>query len=231
VVKGECVEMITLSTFDNVLFVKGTLYGTAFCLNHEDHLYVVAASHLYTQDLPFKYKFNKEWVELEHALVGQGKGDLDIVVLKPKTPFGISKGLSPASSVIAVSQQSYFMGFPYKMDGDGGALMHGRPCAFIRSGIISAAPSIDDDPKMIFVDAIGNEGFSGGPLLVNMHNQHEPVVVGVITHYRTEQEAVIDDGGKATSSYIMYNTGLTRAVHIKHAIDMIAAYKRNGCAN
>jgi hypothetical protein len=77
-------------------------------------------------------------------------------------------------------------------------------------------------PQVLSVDAINNEGFSGGPLSYFLNgNTDDPRIAGVVSNYRIEHEAVIDGDGNATKMTVPYNTGFLVAHDIKHALELI----------
>lgn len=71
-------------------------------------------------------------------------------------------------------------------------------------------------------DAINNEGFSGGPLFFYpLGKPTELRVAGVVSKFRVEHEAALDEHGNATTMTVPYNTGFLVAYGIKHALDLI----------
>jgi hypothetical protein len=125
---------------------------------------------------------------------------------------------------IAIGQDVYFLGFPYKLWTDYGALSAGLPGPFLKKGTLSAVSF--EYPKTLHIDAINNEGFSGGPLyFFKDGNPRDVRVAGVVSKYRTEHEPVIDEQGNPTNLKVAYNTGFMVAYDIKHALDIIAEGK------
>ena len=67
--------------------------------------------------------------------------------------------------LVLFGDRSIFVGFPYKMDINlDKNLTGGRPTPFMKKGIISAM-DFSQDASLMYIDAINNEGFSGGPLV------------------------------------------------------------------
>ena len=74
---------------------------------------------------------------------------------------------------------------------DGGEVMRGRPLAFIKKGTLSALER-RDGVQTIWVDAINNEGFSGGPLVFRTSTSDAFKIAGVVNKFRTSHENVFD---------------------------------------
>jgi hypothetical protein len=72
--------------------------------------------------------------------------------------------LEPSIGGFVLGQDMFFVGYPFKMWADGGPMMCGRPLPFVKKGTLSAFETLSD-PKILWIDAINNEGFSGGPLV------------------------------------------------------------------
>ncbi|MFD1296688.1 hypothetical protein ACFQ4Q_08565 [Lysobacter gummosus] len=128
----------------------------------------------------------------------------------------------PTLANLALGQDTYFLGFPYKMWGNVGDSMGGMPCAFAKKGGISTLDL--GDPQVLYVDAINNEGFSGGPLFFYPDGQPSKVhVAGVVSKFKIEFEPVVDALGNETSMTISYNTGFLVAYGSKHILEIINA--------
>ena len=105
--------------------------------------------------------------------------------------------------------------------------MNGLPMAFVKKGTLSTLGGNGDNPEMFYVDAINNEGFSGGPLFFYPNNGAQAIhVAGVVSKYRIEFEPVIDADGEETDMTIAYNTGFMVAYSSKHVLEIIAASRR-----
>jgi len=121
---------------------------------------------------------------------------------------------------LALGEDMFFLGFPFKMWGDIGAFMGGFPCPFAKKGTLSSLGV--GSPQVLYVDAINNEGFSGGPLFFYpMSKPKELRIAGVVSKFRIEHEPVIDEYGDPTKMTVPYNTGFLVAYSINHAIELI----------
>jgi hypothetical protein len=215
-------SQILLST----LFIKAEQYGTAFLIKVVDSEYLFTARHLLDESkntFEINLFFNNIWISVPVEVVGHGKGEIDISVLRPLTPLRPTPRESHVTLSIGgifLGQDVYFLGFPYKMWSDVGALMGGLPCPLLKKGTLSTLGN--GDPQILYVDAINNEGFSGGPLLFYpIGKRQELHIAGVVSKFRVEREPVLDSEGNENGMYVHYNTGFLVAYGIKHALDLI----------
>ena len=131
--------------------------------------------------------------------------------------------LEPSTAGIVLGQDVFFVGFPFKMWSNGGDVMNGRPLPFIKKGTLSAAFDPTDDVKRLYVDAINNEGFSGGPIVFAPSNTTNYQVAGIVSKFKTEYEPVIDENDEPTGHRVAYNTGFLVGYSINHALSIIRA--------
>ena len=216
--------MVFLDAYFRTFFIKAVQYGTAFTINFEGSEYLITAKHLVdTTASAFNIRVfqNNAWVELYVSVLGHGKGDVDISVFSiPSQLSSTEFTLTPAVREFALGQDVFFLGFPYKMWGDLGSFLDGRPCAFIKRGTLSFYDKKENN--VLYVDAINNEGFSGGPLLFYPPGRPRDLrVAGVVSKFKVEHEAVLDEQGEATEMRVPYNTGFLVAYGMTHVIEII----------
>jgi len=214
--------MLTFNVYDRVFFVRGERYGTAFSLDVDGRQYLISARHVVGCESVRELKLfiNKQWIDFPTTVVGVGRGEIDITVLAPSQRLSEDIKLEP-SLALMLGQDVYFAGFPMKMHANAGELMYGRPMPFVKKGTLSAGWDPDDHVKRLYVDAINNEGFSGGPLVFQEHITGKLKVAAVVSKYKTEDEPVLDKDGEETGMTVKYNTGFLVAYSIKHALDLI----------
>jgi len=206
-------------------FFRAAQYGTAFTLDVGDSEYLITAAHLLPESgdkIPIQIFFNNAWIQGSAVVVGRGRGEVDIAVLRLETrltPAGFP--VTPSLGHLYVGQDVFFVGFPYKMSVDYGELFAGRPGPFLKKGALSAITF--RSPKTLYVDALNNEGFSGGPLYFFRNNLvHEPpCIAGVVSKYRVEPEPVVAADGSSTGMNVHYNTGFLVAYDVQLALDLI----------
>lgn len=221
-------------------FVKAESYGTAFVVTTmDDDQYLVTARHLFKQgcdEWRLSVSKDKKWLELELDLVGVGRGDVDIIVFKCPTALRSSEfKLELGVGGYSLGQDMFFLGFPYKLAGDVGDFLDGLPCAYVKRGVFSMFDA--SGGHVLYLDAMNNEGFSGGPLLFApspLASVQAPLtpgqapqlrVAGVVSRFRVEHEIVYDRDGNDTGMTVQYNTGIMAAYGMKHVIDIVQQYR------
>jgi S1-C subfamily serine protease len=207
-------------------FIRGTQYGTGFTIDINGSEYFVTARHLIPsdqQEFTLQIMKDRKWSTIRVRIINSGKGEVDIAVLKAEEQLS-PKHLQVEVGIagLTLGQDVFFAGFPYKMWGDFGGLMNGWPTPFVKKGTISSW-SISS-PHSIYVDAINNEGFSGGPLYFSPPSEPLNVrIVGIVSKYRTESEYVLDENGEETKHSVSLNTGFLIAYSIEHVLQMVSA--------
>lgn len=222
--------MVPTNILYRTFFIRSEDYGTAFAVDVGGSQYLVTARHLIPESgekVEISIFHNENWHKGEMLVVGRGRGELDIAVLQAPnrlTPkeYEISLGIGE----INLGQDVFFLGFPYKLWTDFGELSAGLPGPFVKKGTLSSVSF--DYPKTLHIDAINNEGFSGGPVyFFKGGNPKSASVAAIISKYRTEHEPVIDEKGELTSMRVAYNTGFMIAYDIKQALDLIQLVRTN----
>jgi hypothetical protein len=216
--------MILLKVLHRTFFIKCVQYGTAFTMDVDGIEYLVTAKHLLdasARKFELEIFHDKKWLRDSVTVVGHGVGEIDISVLRTNsrlTPPGFDVTLSMGD--LALGQDVYFLGFPYKMWGDVGSFMGGLPLPFAKKGALSSLSF--ETPQVLYVDAINNEGFSGGPLFFYpIGKPNELRIAGIVSKFRVEHEAVLDEHGDPTKMTVPYNTGFLVAYGIKHALELV----------
>ena len=218
--------MLPTNILYRTFFIRAEQYGTAFALEFGGKQYLVTAKHLlhpYASSFNLQVFYNKQWLSGRAEVVGRARGEIDIALLR------VAQQLTPPAYEVAVGfgeielgQDVYFLGYPFKMWVDYGELTVGLPSPFIKKGTLSAVQI--NEPKLLYIDAINNEGFSGGPLYFFPRARPQEVrIAGVVSKYKTEQEAVLDSEGQATDMVVPYNTGFMVVYDIKYAIALAEA--------
>lgn len=216
--------LVTNNILCRTFMIRGADWGTAFTLDIDGVEYLVTARHLLRDD--------PESLEVFHAvrlleplaveLVGQGGGEVDIAVFRTRTRM-TKPGLpvTPTIKGLAFGQDVHFLGFPYKNWTDVGTLFDGWPLPWIKKGTVASYKL--SDPQVIHLDAINNEGFSGGPVFFYPPaSPRAGCVAGVVSKYLTGEEPVLDGQGTPTGMTVPYNTGFLVAYGIQHVLDLVA---------
>ena len=202
--------ILTNNVLQRVLCIRhGPRVGTAFTIDHDARQYIVTARHVVegiASGDSIAIRLERRWVEVPVAVVGLGTGETDVTVLAHTKPVTQSYPLRTEAS-FTVGQPVAFVGFPFGWDAGSEHMNNGFPMPFIKTGIISAW--VDGPRSRIYVDAHGNRGFSGGPLILRADSD-ELAIVGIITD-------------SANDPITKEQAGFVCAILIKWALDLIKA--------
>lgn len=185
----------------------GDSTGTCFTVDVNSRRYLVTARHLvetiHAQGI-VEIQHNGVWRPVSVNLVGHGEGSVDLSVLAPQSLFGATHPLVVTTAHLALAEEVYFLGFPYRLSFDAGELNAGFPMPLVKRATVSA---MYFEAGFMLLDGHNNPGFSGGPV-VRRWNGGDQVVLGVVSAYRSEKSRVVDDAGNSGPySYVM-NTGI-----------------------
>ena len=207
--------------------------GTAFTIDHGKRQYLVTARHVVEgiesgDNIGIFHE--KEWKSLAVKVVGIGQGVIDVAVLACSFRLSPSFPLEASLESLAYGQSVAFLGYPFGWIVGGEQINRGIPLPFVKGGIVSAIES--GDASRIFLDAHGNEGFSGGPVVfVPAGQATELRVAGVVAYYPTPILRPIVDRSRKTIrtregepvAYVTENPGILVAIGIGHALELIEA--------
>jgi len=224
--------MITTNVLQRTFRIKTRLYtGTAFAIDLDGRQYLVTARHLvegYTSGDLLQIFHGKRWKHVPIDLVGLGEGEIDVAVFACGLQLAPTYELEPTARGLVIGQVVYFLGFPFGWDGGAEEINRDFPLPFAKSGVLSALTF--QDPRRIFVDGHNNSGFSGGPLVFkeNEDRNSDLRVAGVVSNYPTPLEPIVNIDGdpilndeEKPIAYVRENPGITVAVNIRHATDLI----------
>lgn len=216
--------MILSNILYRTFFIKAAQYGTAFTIEVNGSEYLVTARHLLDEgasEFELKIFHNTNWVSSPAQVVNHANGEIDISVLRLPTRLTHKEMVvTPSMADLALGQDVFFLGFPYKMWSSVGSLMEGRPCPFAKKGTVSSLGT--EIPQVLYIDAINNEGFSGGPLFFYpLGRPNELRIAGIVSKFRVDTEPVVDRDGNSTGLSVSYNTGFLVAYSINHALELI----------
>ena len=134
---------------------------------------------------------------------------------------------------LTLSQNVYFMGFPFGLSMEGRSLNDGFPLPFVKQGICSAIIAPSKDYSVVFVDGFNNPGFSGGPIVFVDSSTKQLKVAGVVRGFRHQEDKVLRKVPKKekkqgdeyelieTDMVVQSNSGLVIGFSIKSAVDVI----------
>ena len=139
---------------------------------------------------------------------------------------GSLRQLSPLHPLLAddsgiyLSQDAYFLGFPYGLRADIGVNNNNFPVPFVKKCIISMFLTGANGVRHYYLDGHNNPGFSGGPVVYVPPGERDLKVCAVISAFRFE-EAPIYKGDQETQLAYRYNTGIIVSYGIRHAQEVI----------
>lgn len=173
--------ILTNNVLQRVLCIRQDQYvGTAFTIDHDARQYIVTARHVVdgvASGASIAVRHERRWVEVPVAVVGLGSDETDVAVLAHAKPVTPGYSLRTETS-FSIGQPVAFAGFPFGWDSGSENINNGFPMPFVKAGIISAW--VDGPRSRIYVDAHGNPGFSGGPLVLR-NQSGELAIVGIVT--------------------------------------------------
>lgn len=198
--------------------------GTAFTIDVDNRQYIITAKHIVPGILDvdtITILHEGSWKQLEVKFIPIESRHTDIAVLAPIQQLSPALPLSPTSDGIFVSQQVYFLGFPYLMRTEIEDFNNGFPIPFVKSGILSAIePHQIEGYSILYVDGFTNPGFSGGPLVFKDARSGELKVAGVVSGYRINADSVVDKNTTTTLT-VLANSGIVVAYDISSAVAAI----------
>jgi hypothetical protein len=205
----------------------GDKTGTCFTLDFDGRQYLITARHLFIpreiEDQTIRIFYNEDWAKLSYSIVGFGEGDVDIAVLALEYIISPLHPLVPTTNGIILGQDAYFLGFPYGLRCEVGALNGNFPIPLVKKACVSMFSLNGPGPAILLLDGQNNLGFSGGPVVFAMKEQGvTSYVAGVISGFRYEWEHIFNDNEK-TELRIKYNTGIIIVFAIDYAITLIKA--------
>lgn len=194
--------MLTTNIIQRVLFVRfGDNIGTGFTVEKDDKQYLVSAKHVFpglTKTDEISVFKDGDWRKITVDPLFCKDNDVDIIA------FDIGdKTITPKHEVqlgmagLFVSQDAYFLGFPYGLSTDSGEINNKYPFPFIKKCIVSAV-----NKQTIFLDGHNNRGFSGGPV-VTVDNKNAVKIIGVVSGF------LGDDQNKTENSGIFYANNIS----------------------
>lgn len=199
--------------------------ATAFTLDVGGRQYLVTARHVVeclTPHSTLDIYWNDTWTPNKIGDVWLSESGADLAVIDLLFPLSPSLPITAdPMAVYTLSQQAYFLGFPFGLRTEVGDVNNGYPIPFVKAGIISSFAKHPSDSSVIFLDAINNFGFSGGPV-VTVDSQHRVTAIGVVSGYRHSDDPILVQGKPSGLTY-RSNTGLVVAYNLREVFSRISA--------
>jgi trypsin-like peptidase len=243
----QTLAQITTNVLSRVLMIQiGAIQGTSFTIEVDEKQYLITAKHLVTalnSEDTVQIRKDDHWLPVK-VKVFRCDDPIDIAVLVPPAQITVHFPLEPTIEGIRLSQDVFFLGFPYGIF----SMLELHPIPFIKKAIMSALTN-ENGIGRIFLDGHNNQGFSGGPIVFRDLRRNNEVykVAGVISGYRFDitpvatpekikreqvkpediaQARLFEKDGHLfrlndTEMQVRFNTGIVHGYSIKHAIDLI----------
>ena len=227
--------LITSNVIHRTFHIRyGKATGTAFAIDRDNKQYLITARHVvkdFASDSTIAISHDGQWKTLPVEVVGIGADVIDVAVLACSIRLAPAHSLVASSEWLTYGQPVYFLGFPFGWNSGMENLNREFPVPFVKAGIVSAI--ITGDASHIYLDAHGNRGFSGGPVVFvpSGRPSNEFRVVGIVANAptprlvpvveKTRSPLVGDDGEPI--AYFPENQGLVVAFDIRHATSLLDA--------
>lgn len=220
--------MISPEIIARVLHLKyGNTTATGFTVEKDNVQYVVTVKHLLNSKTPPKtltiqIKQKGSFRDFEVNAYYHKNPDIDLVILKPKSNSYITSkyNLSLRISGIVLSQDAYFMGYPYHMEMYIPGSRYTEHCPLIKKACLSGIIN-EKNIQYIVLDCHNNLGFSGGPVCVKIPGMSYYSICGVMRSYVCNESSVLSSSGKDTGYFIKENSGIAFATSVKHVREIL----------
>lgn len=194
--------------------------GSGFLIDHRDQQWLVTAQHVIDgtalTDVQVIHHTGQKDLALTPIPAVCPGADIAVFRLAERV---VSKDLTLVASGdgATLAQDAFLLGYPL---GLGMRSAGGEKFPFVKKGIFSGSATGPDRTHVWWLDALGNPGFSGGPVVFNKLGTRDWHVAAVIVSYHVESTRV---EGTARGMVPM-NAGILYGHDIGHACDAINAF-------
>lgn len=216
-------QAISSNVLMRVLQIRyGTEMGASFTIEVNSRQYLVTAAHLVKElkdEGTINIFRNHKWQPIKAKRIQVVPEQVDIAILALPLQITPTHPVEIWDANMYISQDVYFLGFPFGLSTDAFDLNRGFPIPFVKKGVFSA---FDFRPEftVIFIDGHNNPGFSGGPIVSVDPGSRKLRIVGVVSGYRFQEDRIINRGAK-TDLIVQSNTGILIGYSIKNALEAI----------
>lgn len=218
--------MVPSNILQRTLYIAhGAQSGTGFTIDIDGRQYIVTAQHVVerlSSNSSIKVMHKGTWSDVEIGDVWRSPTGADIALLSPKIalspplPLKVSNGKD-----FFLSQQIYFLGFPFGLRMEAGLVNNDYPIPFVKTGIIANFSVMQPGSQLIYCDGHNNPGFSGGPI-VTVSTTNEVTAIAVVSGYRFNEDHILLNG-KNTGLTYQANTGLVIGYGLGEILARIAS--------
>ena len=197
--------------------------GTAFTVEVNERQYIVTAQHMVGSVAPKVIEMRSSasgWRAVPVSVVAVVEPPVDVAVLVTNFLLGSRSRVPVGIGTVGFGQPVRFLGYPFGLDFTPVPGVRAEPLPFIKAGILSALRPIPPEAGLLelYVDAAGNPGFSGGPLVVPQFSTREGEtftwhIAGVVTSGVTHPVSLKNTTGTVVG-YVDADAGILRATSI-----------------
>jgi S1-C subfamily serine protease len=220
--------------------------GTSFIIDYSGAQYFVTAEHMVKDAGPTAsvdiLDSHGVWFPIKFTILHGSYPCSDVAVLVPSdlgTKFMTNEDTPPLGGWI-VSQEVYFLGFPYGLFNSGVDEQKQRIVVpLVKHGYLSASLTCDAvypkgsaEKRLLLLDGINNHGFSGGPVIgPNLSLPDHPMgLLGIVSGYKNDPTPINVNGVEAPNVSAAANSGIIIVTPIFEAIDLIKAFLKTNVA-
>ena len=206
--------------------------GTAFTVEMDGRQYIVTAQHVIGSMAPDVLDMQTSsagWRQVPVMAVGMAGRPVDVAVMATDSVLGSRSSVPVGVGTVSYGQAVRFLGYPFGLDFTPIPGVRTAPLPFIKAGILSALRPLPNEAGLLvlFVDAAGNPGFSGGPLVLPLRSTAKGDsiawhIAGVVTSGVTHRVPLKDVSG-AVVGFVNVDAGILRATSIDAVTRMIRA--------
>lgn len=203
--------------------------GTCFLMKHSNKEYLITAKHLFRSEgyltkSEIQIFENKAWTNYPCTIHYHYEDMVDIAVLEVDLRNKCKQNILTWSRAnMALSQDMYFCGFPYKIINVSWNTQY--PIPVVKKGILACIEQLNG-VEFLLLDGHNNLGFSGGPVIYKqiVNGDYSEYICGVISRYKV-QENFLMENEKGEKIFTEENSGIIEVCSIKHAIEIIDTIK------
>lgn len=217
--------MITSNVITRVFHIRyGQGTGTCFAIDVDEKQYLITAKHVIAglqNGSTIELFHNGGWRTVAANLVGHHlSADVSVIAINQ---ILATFTLEPSSGGIAYGQDTYFLGFPYRLQDEASSpINRDFPFPLVKKATLSAIMR-DHIGNYLLLDGLNNSGFSGGPVVFKTITSNEFKVAAIISAYRTNPEPINYQNQPNPQLIYRANTGIIIAYTIENALQLISA--------
>lgn len=210
--------MISANVYQRIFQLwAGDGSGTAFAFEHEGRQYLATAKHVVEGAEALRITHHGDPKTFPITSVWQSPSK-DVAVISPGQQLAPALPVTMSRDGMWFSQDAYFLGFPLGIAWEPkGEPNRGFPMALVKRALISGEFELSREHRLLLLDGHANEGFSGGPVVINAPKSRDMQVIGIVIGYRAQVLAV-HDSARSVIGEVQANTGLMFAEDIAIAL-------------